>query len=208
MNQFVTDHEYRLCFHGQDDRQEHVFPDCEPTRDKDLPHSKNERRRPQKRPGPDRQIVPEQAALRCARRVHAASVGTQRPIKRAGDTHEHKRRQQPPAAMNCTDKNQRENAQWKIMRKGAANRRFDVLRDHRLVRARVTTCACILRHGSFPDGLFSACIGVHVIIGQSDPQILHVFRISTRRTSASIQNAEVTDSEPCPIRPAAPHFND
>ena len=31
--------------------------------------------------------------------------------------------------------------------------------------------------------------------------------MATRRSRASIQNAEVTASEPCPIRPTVPHFN-
>ena len=54
VNQFVTDDEDGLGLHGQNNRQGRAFPDCQPIRDEDLPHGEYERRRPQKRPGPDR----------------------------------------------------------------------------------------------------------------------------------------------------------
>ena len=135
MNQFVADYEYRLCFHSQQDRQEHILPDCELIHYKDFPQAENEDWWPQKRPAPDRQIVPEQAAFRRQLRVHVASVGTQRPIERSHDTHEEKWCQQPPASIDLGSKQQRKNTQRQIVRKGVANRRFDVWSDASLVRA-------------------------------------------------------------------------
>ena len=127
MNQFVADDEYGLRFHGQEDRQDHVFPDGEPIRDQDLPHAENERRRPQKRPGPDRQVVPQQAAFRGPRRVHIASVAAEYFIERSRDAHEEECGQQPPAAMDGGEQNQREYAEWQVVRKGVKDRWLDVL---------------------------------------------------------------------------------
>ena len=133
MNQLVTDDEYRLCFHGQNDYQEHLFPDGERVRDKNLPHTEDEGRRPQERPGPHRQIVPAQAAFRRPQRIHVAAVDTHRLVERSGDTHVEECRQEPPSAVDRGEKNQRKDAKRQVMRKGVQDRRLDMLRDIGLV---------------------------------------------------------------------------
>ena len=135
MNQLVADHEDGLRFHGQNDRQDHVLPNGEWIGDQNLPQAENERRRPQERPSPDRQVVPEQAALRRLHRVHVAPVHAERPIELPGDAHEHYRRQQPPAALDQGDENQRKNDQRQIVGERVSDRRLDGRGDLSPVRA-------------------------------------------------------------------------
>ena len=61
MDQLVADDENRLGFPGEDHRYRRSFPEGQVAGNKDLPERKGERRRPEKRPTPDRQIVPEEA---------------------------------------------------------------------------------------------------------------------------------------------------
>ena len=139
MNQFVADDEYGLGFHGQEDHQGNVLPDRQVIGDEYLPHAENQCRRPQKRPRPYRDVVPQKPAFRRFRRVHVASVQSEHLVERTSDTHEEKCRQQPPAAMDRGEEKQWENAQWQIVRKGDLDRRLDVLRAFSLVWVYATT---------------------------------------------------------------------
>ena len=148
VDQLVTDHEYGLRLHGEDDRQDHAFPGRQRLGGEDLPHAEYEGWRPQQRPDPDREIVPKQAALGRARRIHVAPVDAKSPIERARDAHEEQWRQQPPAAIRGGKINQGENAQWQIMRKRVKQRWLDTLRDVGLVGVQTAAYGRILRHGS------------------------------------------------------------
>ena len=153
MHQLMAHDEHGLGLHGQDDGEGHVFPDVERIHQQNLPQAEDERRRPQKRPGPDWQVVPEQAAFRGFVRIHVAPVHAQCPVKRPRHAHEEKRRQQPPAAVDQRDDDQRKDGQRQIVGEGVPERRFDARGDVSLIRGlgrplRLNPAAWLLPYGS------------------------------------------------------------
>ncbi|MYG53997.1 MAG: hypothetical protein F4204_17070 [Rhodospirillaceae bacterium] len=95
----MADDENRLGLDGQNQRQQDGFPDRELSGNEDLPEPECQRRRPEQRPSPDRQVVPEQLSFRRLRRVHGPFVVAECQIERSREHEEDERRNDPPAAV-------------------------------------------------------------------------------------------------------------
>ena len=158
MDQLVADDENRLGFPGEDHRHQRSFPEGQVAGNEDLPERKGKRRRPEKRPTPDRQVVPEEAPFGRLYRVHVPLVGAQRGVQRTREHEEDERRSDPPAALHRGVDDQRKNQQRQEVGKGVPNRGLDRSSACNRSSAKPARLRTIVRHG----GLSSFQVPVNV----------------------------------------------
>ena len=101
VNHLVAGDEHRLGHHGQHHRHQGDFPGGQVAGDEHLPEGEPQRHRPEHRPHPHRQDVPEQPVFEGAFRVQVPLVRAELRVEQARDSVERKREREPPAAANC-----------------------------------------------------------------------------------------------------------
>ena len=147
MDQLVADDEGGLGHAAQHQRHEQPFQSGQVPRHQDLPEREPQCRRPQHRPQPHRQLVPEQLAVQGLRQVHVPLFRAEHDIEPVREHEENHRRGNPPAALNRGVDHQGKDRQGHEVQEGVPDRRLKHgLRDG----AQTARRRHILCHGNSP----------------------------------------------------------
>ena len=125
MDHLVAGDEDRLGHHGKHRRHQGDLPGDEVSGDEHLPEGEHERHRPEKRPHPHREHVPEQPPLGSALGIHVPLVRTEPGVEHARARVEDQRKRNPPAAVDRGVDHQGKDGQREEVRERVAQRRLD-----------------------------------------------------------------------------------
>ena len=146
VDQFVADDKDRLAHARQHARHQRDFPGGQVAGDQDLPEGEHECHRPECRPGPDGQLVPEQVAFERLLRLHVPLFRAEHGVERVGESQVDERPRDPPAALSRGEEHQRKNHQRHEVRQGVPEGRL----DHPRASGRSSVRTARLRHGDLP----------------------------------------------------------
>ena len=152
VDHLVSDDEDRLRRGGQHQRHQRDLPSGQMADDEYLPEREHERHRPQHRPRPHGQLVPEQLAVGRPFRVHVPLVRAERRFEDAREPEEDERARNPPAAVDCGIGHERKDREGKKVREGVSQRRLDHVRSSGRSGDRAAGFYRIFHHAAPPGG--------------------------------------------------------
>ena len=151
VDHFVGDDEHRSGHRGQHHGHQGDLPGDHVADHEHLPQGEYERHRPEQRPQPHRQNVPEQAPFRGMLRINVPFVRAEPCVQPARDPAEDKGKCGPPAAVNRGVDHEGQDRQGEEVRERVAEGGLDRSRSFRREGARITRLGRTMRHGDLPS---------------------------------------------------------